>query len=151
MSRPTTVRTTPLTSPFRAGMLSDMASVSEARRHQMYNELVRVIGTEPADTLMAYLPTHEGTALATKADIDGLRQATKTDIDGLRQATRADVGRLDNRMDSLDNRMESFESRMGQFDVRLEGVNQRLDRLFLTMLTGFIGVIGAMIAGNFVG
>lgn len=110
-----------------------MAPAAEAARPEMYNELARVIGTGPADTLMTYLPAQAGESLATKADIDGLD--TKMD--------RLEV-RLDTRMDGLDTRMDRIE-------VRLDGLHERMDRLFLAMLTGFIGIIGAMIAGNLLG
>jgi hypothetical protein len=40
----------------------------------LYNRPDEVLGTERADTLMAYLPTDEFTALATKVDIERLEK-----------------------------------------------------------------------------
>lgn len=50
-------------------------------------------------------------------------------------ATRPDIGRL--------------EARMDRFEDALRDVNQRLDRLFLTMLAGLVAIIGTLIASLF--
>ena len=49
-------------------------ATSEASRHDLYNRLDEVLGTERADTVMAYLTTDEFTALATKVDIERLEK-----------------------------------------------------------------------------
>ena len=68
---------------------------------------------------MTHLPTREGSELPTQADIEG-------------------VG---GRIDHLANRIDRLESR---FDDRFDSVNQRLDRLFLTMAAGLIAMIATV-------
>lgn len=128
-----------------------MAAASEARRHEMYNELARVIGIEPADTLMAYLPTNESAALATKADIVDLRAATKRDMDHLEMRLATRIDGLDGRIDGIDGRIDGLDSRMGRFENQLDGVNQRLDRLFLMLGAGLITIVGSLIVAYMLG
>lgn len=97
-------------------------TVSEAQRHDLYNGLEGILGTDRADTLMAYLPTTESAALATKDDIG-----------------------------SLESQMRSLKDDMRSFKDDLREVNQRLDRLFLTLAAGLVAVMGATITNLFVG
>lgn len=98
----------------------------EARRLDLYNALSEFIGPERADTLMAYLPTREGSELA----------------------TRVDIGALDGRIDHLENRFDHLETRFDRLETRIDdrfdSVNQRLDRLFLTLAAGLIAMIATV-------
>jgi len=105
----------------------------EARRLDLYNALSEFIGPERADTLMAHLPTREGSELATQADIEGVGGR----IDHL--ANRFD--HLETRFDRFETRFDRFETR---FDDRFDSVNQRLDRLFLTLAAGLIAMIATV-------
>ena len=98
----------------------------EARRHDLYAGLTRVLGQQEADTLMAYLPSEESTAIASKADLVGVE-------------TR------------LGARIDHLEGRIDQVDRRIDVVNQRLDRLFLTLAPGLLAVVGTLVAGTFWG
>ena len=47
-------------------------TLSESRRHDLYNGLTQILGPDLTDTLMAYLPHTPGAALAARDDTDGL-------------------------------------------------------------------------------
>jgi predicted nuclease with TOPRIM domain len=99
-------------------------AISEARRRDLYNSLDELLGTELAETLMAYLPAYESTELATKEDIR----------------------RLDDRFDRIEDRFKQVVDRFDRIDDRLDAVNQRLDRFFLTQSAGLIAIVGTLIA-----
>ena len=96
-------------------------AVSEGRSRDLYNVLDELLGTEQADTLMAYLPAYEAIEVATKDDIR----------------------RLENRLDHLEQRFDQLE---GRLDGGMNSVNQRLDRFFITQSAGLIAMIGTLIA-----
>jgi hypothetical protein len=99
-----------------SGMLGSMA-VSEARRRDLYNVLDELLGTEEADTLMAYLPAYETIDVATKDD----------------------VRRLESRLDAMDARFDRIEDRLNR-------IEERLDRFFITQSAGLIAMVGTLIA-----
>jgi hypothetical protein len=68
-------------------------AISEARRRDLYNSLDELLGTELAETLMAYLPAYESTELATKDDIR----------------------RLDDRFDRIEDRLDAVNQRLDRF------------------------------------
>ena len=86
--------------------------ISEASRHDLYNGLAELLGSERAETLMTHLPRYDPVDVATKTDIVGLRT------------------------DAID-----LESRLNS---RLDGLGQRLDRLFLTLVAGLFVIVTAM-------
>ena len=90
-------------------------TVPEARRHDLYNALEEVLGTDRADTLMAHLPTTEAAALATRGDFEEIRAEVK----GIR--------------------------------AEIQVINQRLDRLFLTLAAGLLAVVGSLVVAIVVG
>jgi hypothetical protein len=96
-------------------------AVSEGRSRDLYNVLDELLGTERADTLMAYLPAYEAIEVATKDDIR----------------------RLENRLDHLEQRFDQLE---GRLDGGMNSMNQRLDRFFITQSAGLIAMIGSLIA-----
>lgn len=91
----------------------------EAHRVDLYNRLVEVLGSQRADTLMAYLPIHASTELA----------------------TRSGVAALETRFDRLDRRFDALEEAISSMGRRLD---QRIDRLFLTLVTGLFVIVAAM-------
>lgn len=92
-------------------------ATSEVRRHDLYNRLDELLGTEEADTLMAYLPTDESTSLATKDDIR-----------------------------RLEDRIQGLEDHMQRLEDQIRAVNQRLDKFFLTQSAGLIAIVGTLVA-----
>lgn len=110
-------------------------STSEARRHDLYNGLYEILGTERAETLMAYLPTSEAAALATKADLDREIASVRTEI----VSARTEIASVQGEVGAL--RAELRED--------MNAVNQRLDRLFLTLGAGLIAVVGTLITSSF--
>ncbi len=119
-----------MSQPWGDWHLDDAMTTPEARRHELYAGLARVLGEQEADTLMAYLPREESPAIATRADLVA---------SGVGDAFRPIV-----RIDHLDERLD-------QVDGRIDGVNQRLDRLFLTLGAGLLAVVGTLVAGTFWG
>jgi hypothetical protein len=88
---------------------------SEAARNDLYNGLTELLGSERAETLMAYLPKYDPTDVARRADID----------------------RLEGRIDRVE--LEIREVRAG-----LAAVNARLDKLFLSLLAGMFVLLAAI-------
>jgi hypothetical protein len=70
-------------------------AVSEARRRDLYNVLDELLGTDEADTLMAYLPAY--------ATID--------------VATKDDIRRLEDRLSGMDARFDRIEDRLDRFFI----------------------------------
>jgi len=70
------------------------SSTTEARRRDLYDGLDELLGTERAETLMAYLPAHESTDLATKENI----------------------ARLDARFDRLEAQLDAGLAAVNQLD-----------------------------------
>lgn len=104
--------------------------ISEAARADLYTGLAEVLGPDRAETLMAQLPRFDPSEVATKSDLAELNAglvATRSDLSGLAAATKSD-----------------FAEVRGELRDGLKNVNQRLDRLFLTLVAGLFGVIAAM-------
>jgi hypothetical protein len=59
-------------------------SIDERRRHDLYQELDSVLGTEHADTLMAHLPPTGWADVATKGDLRLLAAELRAEMSGLR-------------------------------------------------------------------
>jgi len=124
----------------------------EARRHDLYNRLEEVLGTDRVDTLMAYLPATEAAALATKEDIGGVQaeiQAVKNELRAEIQAFRNEL-RAEIQAFKAEVRTElTAETQAVRGDIR--AVSGRLDRLFLTLAAGLIAVVGALVSSLFLG
>lgn len=103
-------------------------TTSESRRHDLYNGLIEVIGNDRADTLMRYLPSIEGSELATRTDVHAISN------------------RIDDVEKSLTTRIDNVEKSLGG---RIDGMNQRLDRLVLTMAAGLMAIIATLVAQTF--
>jgi hypothetical protein len=101
-------------------------TVPEARRHDLYSALEEVLGTDRADTLMAYLPTIETAALA----------------------TRSDIAVVEARVEDVRSELKSEIQLVG---TEIRAVNQRLDRLFLTLGAGLVAMLVAVFTEFIVG
>lgn len=104
--------------------------ISEAARSDLYTGLAEVLGPDRAEALMAQLPRLDPTEVATKSDLAELSAglaATKSDPSGLAAAANSEIAKL-----------------RGELGDNLKNVNQRLDRLFLTLVEGLFGVIVAV-------
>jgi hypothetical protein len=101
-------------------------TVPEARRHDLYHGLEEVLGTDRADTLKAYLPMTETAALA----------------------TRSDVAVVEARVEDVRTELKS-EIQLVRAEIR--AVNQRLDRLFLTLGAGLVAMLVAVFTEFIVG
>ena len=62
-------------------------AVTEKHRHELFNEVERVLGPRHAETLMELLPPVGWADVATKHDLEALRRemATKDDLHALRR------------------------------------------------------------------
>ena len=85
-------------------------AVTEKHRHELFNDLERVLGPQHAETLMELLPPVGWADVATKHDLEALRAATRSDIDvlradidGHRAAMRADFDGLRAQMATKDD------------------------------------------------
>jgi hypothetical protein len=123
-------------------------SLPEARRHDLYNALEEALGTERADTLMAYLPIDEAGSLATRADVavvatnvGSLEIELKGEIQDLRTELKGEIHDLRDEIHDLRTELRD----------EIRSVNQRLDTLFLTMAAGLIAVVGAVVTSFFLG
>jgi hypothetical protein len=95
--------------------------ISEAARADLYTGLVEVLGPDRAETLMGQLPRFDPAEVATKSDV----AAVKSDV-------------------------AAVKDDMAELRTELKSVNQRLDRLFLTLLTGMFGIMAALIGLVFI-
>lgn len=112
---------------------------AESRRHDLYNGLTELLGVDRADTLMAHLPTHQFDDLATRGDFDRLSDRIDNVESGL-------TIRIDNVERSLTKRIDRLESDLtNRFDI----LNQRIDRIVLTLAAGLFAIIATMIAQGF--
>lgn len=69
-------------------------AISEAARSDLYNVLSRVIGPDPAETLMSAVPLHDLDEVATKGDLAESREATRADIAELRTELKTEIAEL---------------------------------------------------------
>lgn len=103
-------------------------AISEAARADLYTGLAEVLGRDRAETLMSYLPTFEPIDVATRGDIAELRG----EMDRLRVELRGEMGAL-------------REELRGEMGSRFMVVEERLDRLFLTLVGGLFVIVAAMV------
>ena len=80
-------------------------AVDERARHELYEQLARVLGPEAATTLLEHLPPGGWSDVATTRDLDQLEQ---------RIALRFEASevRIDARFEAVDARIEAAEQRM---------------------------------------
>lgn len=95
----------------------------ESKRLDLYNRLQEVLGTDPATTLMTYLPPVETPELLTRTEF-------KTEIAAFRELTQAKFDRIDSRFDELNN---------------------RIDRVLLSVVAGMFVILAAIIGTGILG
>ena len=103
-----------------------LVTASESRRHELYNGLALVIGPELTETLMSFLPPVPFIDLATKDDIAGLGTELRTEMTELR------------------TEMTGFKAEVRS---ELRDLGKRIDRIYLTLLAGFVSITVALVAG----
>lgn len=85
--------------------------------------LIGILGKEPAETLMTYLPP-ERPATESQVLENGRR------IDGIR--TRLD--RVEARLDGVEARLDGVETRLDRVETRLDRIEDRLDDLYRAVI-----------------
>lgn len=85
--------------------------------------LIGILGKEPAETLMTYLPP-ERPATESQVLENGRR------IDGIR--TRLD--RVEARLDGVEARLDGVEARLDRVETRLDRIEDRLDDLYRAVI-----------------
>jgi hypothetical protein len=141
--------------------------MSEAARADLYNGLSDLLGPERAETLMTHLPRYDPAEVATKSDFADLRSDFaelrsdfRTEMSDLRSDfgtemsdLRSDFGTemSDLRSDfgtEMSDLRSDFGGEMsdlrGEMSAGFAGVNERFDRMYLTLVAGFFVVVAAM-------
>lgn len=95
----------------------------ESRRLDLYNRLQEVLGTDPATTLMTYLPPVETPELLTRTEF-------KSEVATVREQVQSQFDRVDSQLGEL---------------------NKRIDRVLLTMVAGMFVILAAIVSTGFVG
>jgi len=104
--------------------------MSEAARADLYNGLSDLLGPERAETLMTHLPRYDPAEVATKSDFAELRTdfaEVRSDFAELRSDFRSEISELRTEM-----------------TTGFAGVNERFDRMYLTLVAGFFVIVAAM-------
>ena len=116
---------------------------SKAQRLQLYEELVKKFGDEPAMTLMESLPPVDWHELATKDDLAALEERVNarfevvdaridTGLGGVRgevAALRVELGaRIDTGLAELRGEMSAMNARFEVVDARFDAVGDRIDK-----------------------
>jgi len=105
-------------------------AMSEAARSDLYNGLSDLLGPERAETLMTHLPRYDPAEVATKSDFAELRTdfaEVRSDFAELRSDFRSEISELRTEM-----------------TTGFAGVNERFDRMYLTLVAGFFVIVAAM-------
>lgn len=90
-------------------------SIGQQRRLALYARLRDVLGSEQAETLMAFLDSIPTDEVATASALSELRRYLEGGMD-----------RLEERMDRFEERMDRLEERMDRFDDKLDGFHAAL-------------------------
>jgi len=107
---------------------------TEASRHQLYDGLKGVLGVEPADELMSYLPPVGWADVATKANLGLIR----TEMDALDK-------KFDAKFDALNEKLDAkFETAGHQMSAAIADLRDSM-RVW-TMTTVTVLVFGLMAA-----
>ena len=103
-----------------------------AQRLQLYEELVKEFGDEPAMTLMESLPPVDWHELATKDDLAALEERVNARfevVDARFDALRVELGaRIDTGLAALRGEMSAMNARFEVVDARFDAVGDRIDK-----------------------
>jgi chromosome segregation ATPase len=126
-------------------------TASEHERHELLQALERVIGPDPARTLMEQLPPRRWDDLATRDDLDGIRDQLGLIHDRF-GAIDARFEQVDARFEQVDARFEQVDARFEQASQRFTGIEQqliRIDERFVSLEHRLLAAFrGEMIAQN---
>ena len=81
--------------------------MTEARRHEMYDGLIKSLGKETADILMENLPPVYWGDVATKADLEHLNNALSLKIDHVRSEVSGEIALLRSGMSGESGKLRS--------------------------------------------
>ncbi len=135
-------------------------TVSKAARHDLYNELTKLLGPDQADTLMAYLPEFDPKDVATRSDLADFSTEMRSDMAVFKTEMRSDMAdfKTEMRSDIADFKTEirsdmadvktELSDRFDRVEVRFDGLGARLDRMYQTLVAGLFVIVAAM-AGIF--
>jgi hypothetical protein len=120
-------------------------AMSEAARADLYNGLSDLLGPERAETLMTHLPRYDPAEVATKSDFADLR----SDFAELRSDFRSEMSEIRSDFGSEMSELRSdFRSEISELRTEMTtgfaGVNERFDRMYLTLVAGFFVIVAAM-------
>ena len=97
-------------------------SMTEARRHEMYDGLIKSLGKETADILMENLPPVYWGDVATKADLEHLNNALSLKIDHVRSEVSGEIALLRSGMSGENALLRSdVEGEFGKFRSEMAG------------------------------
>jgi len=119
--------------------------MSEAARADLYNGLSDLLGPERAETLMTHLPRYDPAEVTTKSDFADLQ----SDFAELRSDFRSEMSELRSDFRSEMSELRSdFRSEISELRTEMTtgfaGVNERFDRMYLTLVAGFFVIVAAM-------
>lgn len=119
-------------------------------RQRLLRRLEELLGLELASELMASVPPHDWSTLATKTDIEDLRRVTKADLEQLRSDTKADLDALreSSRRDLTEAVMQLQISMADQAASFERALRTELSKQSRAAVAGMVGVIVAV--GTFV-
>ena len=104
---------------------------SKAQRLQLYEELVKKFGDEPAMTLMESLPPVDWHELATKDDLAALEERVNARfevVDARFDALRVELGaRIDTGLAGVRGEVAELRGEMSAMNARFEVVDARFD------------------------
>lgn len=66
-------------------------------------------------------------------------------------ATKRDLAAVDVRFEAIDARFETIDGRLDEIRTELRSTNERIDRLFYTLVAGLFVVVAAVIGVGIVG
>lgn len=100
-------------------------AVSERTRFELYEAVRRILGDEPAETLMAMLPPVGWADVATKHDLAAVQGALEARIGGVE--TRLDA--VETRLDAVEARIGGVEAHLGNLSVTVGSVDTKAESM----------------------
>lgn len=127
--------------------------LTEAQRHQLYNELTQVLSTEGAAALMEVVGSVTIAELATKSDIRDLRLAAQSDIRDVRSELGAVRSELKTEIAEFRAEVETefaefraeVKTEFAEVRTEMAELKHDLTRTFATMLFVSQGVLVSIV------
>jgi hypothetical protein len=112
-------------------------AIDERARHQLYQKLEEVLGSQEATVLMEHLPPVGWADVATKRDLEHLAEINRLEHENLAESNRLDHENLRN----------EFRAELAEVKTEIRGDLLALsNRMTALVLTGMIGVGGLAFA-----